>query len=74
MFTELVVETWAHAQVRDWFADARGPVRRMQVSHHPDDGIVVFSLWEGDRCRATFRMPVADVPGLLHDLVDVTAS
>jgi hypothetical protein len=46
----------------------------MQVSHHPDDAILVFSLWEGDRCRATFRLPAAEVPRLLHDLVDVAAT
>ena len=74
VFTEDVAEMLSDAVVRDWFADARGPVRRMHISHHPEDGLVVLSLWEGDRCRATFRLPVGDATRLAHDLVDVVAS
>jgi hypothetical protein len=45
---------------RVWFSDARSPVRRMAVSAHPDVGILVLSLWQGDRCTGTFRLPMRE--------------
>lgn len=74
LFTDPVAEMWPETRIREWFTDARGGVRRMQVSHHPEDGLVVFSLWDGARCRGTFRMAVEDATRLLHDFVDVVAS
>ena len=55
---------------REWFVDARTPVRRMQVTRHPDRGLVVLSLWQGDHCTGTFRLRVGDSPALVHTLVD----
>jgi hypothetical protein len=47
---------------RDVFLDERGA--GLRVSWHPERDLVVLSVWQGDRCVATFRMPVQDVPRL----------
>jgi hypothetical protein len=53
---------------RVWFADPRSPSRGLAVTSHPDDGIVVLSLWLDDRCTGTFRLPIADAPMLIDAL------
>ena len=53
---------------RVWFHDARGHVRRMGVSTHPADSTVVISLWQGDVCTGTFRMPAKDAARLISTL------
>jgi hypothetical protein len=53
---------------RVWFYDARGPVRRMGVSTHPTDSTIVISLWQGDICTGTFRMPAQNAAGLISTL------
>src|SRR5271169_5389817 len=55
---------------RQWFTDARHDGRRMEVSWHSDEGIVIVSLWHGSICRATFRLPVEQAPGLIQTLAD----
>lgn len=55
---------------RAQFADTRTPVRRLQATWHADEQTIVFSLWQGDRCTATFRMPVQDAPRLIALLAD----
>jgi len=55
---------------RQWFGDARDDGRRMEVSWHPDEGIVIVSLWHGSICRATFRLPVDQAPALIQTLAD----
>lgn len=55
---------------RQWFTDARDDGRRMEVSWHADEGIVIMSLWHGSICRATFRLPVEQAPGLIQTLAD----
>jgi hypothetical protein len=55
---------------RVWFTDARAPSRRMAVSSHPEAGVVILSLWTGGTCTATFRVPLADAPGLISTLAD----
>ncbi len=52
------------------FVDSRGSDRAMRVSWHAEVGLVVLSLWREDRCTATFRLPVAEVPALVHALVE----
>ena len=47
---------------RDIFLDERGA--GLRVSWHPERDLVVLSVWQGDRCVGTFRMPVQDVPRL----------
>jgi hypothetical protein len=36
----------------------------LRVTWHPERDLVVLSVWHGDRCVGTFRMPVRDVPRL----------
>jgi hypothetical protein len=44
------------------FLDERGAALR--VTWHPERDLVVLSVWQGDSCVGTFRMPVQDVPRL----------
>jgi hypothetical protein len=53
---------------RTWFFDTRSPVRRMGVSAHASDSTMVFSLWQGDVCTGTFRLPASEAPGLISAL------
>ena len=53
---------------RVWFHDARGVVRRMGVSTHPADSTIVISLWQGDTCTGTFRLPANDAARLISTL------
>ena len=59
---------------RTWFFDPRSPSRRMGVAGHPEQGIVVLSLWTGDTCTATFRLPMADAARLISTLANGLAS
>jgi len=52
------------------FTDARGPDRAMRVNWHPEESVVVLSLWQGPTCTGTFRIPAADLPALLRALTD----
>jgi hypothetical protein len=47
---------------RDLFIDERGVVLR--VSWHPEQDLVVLSVWHEDHCVGTFRMPVQEVARL----------
>jgi hypothetical protein len=47
---------------RDVFIDERGA--GLRVTWHPEQDVVVLSVWHGDRCAGTFRMPAQDVPRL----------
>lgn len=53
---------------RVWFHDARGHVRRMGVSTHPADSTIVISLWQGDTCTGTFRLPANEGARLVATL------
>jgi len=53
---------------RVWFFDTRSPVRRMGVSAHPVDATMVISLWQGDVCTGTFRLPATDAARLISTL------
>lgn len=53
---------------RQWFSDARDDGRHMEVTWHPDEALVIVSLWHGSMCRATFRMPVEDAAVLVESL------
>jgi hypothetical protein len=59
---------------RVWFFDPRSPERRMSVSAHPDEDVVVVSLWQGQRCTGTFRLPTADSSRLIATLADGMAA
>jgi len=47
------------------FADVRGEDRTMRVTRHDESGVVVVSMWIGKLCRASFRLPVDDLPRLV---------
>ena len=53
-----------------WFTDDRTGVRRMGVSSHPESDLVILSLWQGDTCTATFRLPLRDAPRLIAALAE----
>lgn len=50
------------------FLDARGDDRSLRVSWHPEADVVVLSLWRGEACAGTFRLPVDEVPELIDVL------
>ena len=52
------------------FLDARGSGRALRVSWHGEADLVVLSLWNGDTCSGTFRLPVEQVPDLIDALRD----
>jgi len=53
---------------REWFVDARDDGRRMELSWHAGERLVIVSLWNGAVCRATFRLPVERAPDVIHVL------
>jgi hypothetical protein len=40
----------------------------MGVSTHPADSTIVISLWQGDTCTGTFRVPAKDAARLISTL------
>jgi hypothetical protein len=42
----------------------------MRLSWHPESDVVVLSLWRGETCAGTFRMPHEDVGAFVDALVD----
>jgi hypothetical protein len=40
----------------------------MGVSAHAGDSTMVFSLWQGDACTGTFRLPASEAAGLISVL------
>ena len=62
----------ADAVRRQWFSDARDDGRRMELSWHPDEELVIVSLWHGSVCRATFRLPIEQAPALIQTLAGAT--
>jgi len=56
---------------RDVFVDQRGA--GLRATWHPEQDLVVLSLWHDDHCVGTFRMPIQDAPrlsGLLAAALD----
>jgi hypothetical protein len=47
--------------------DERGGMR---VSWHEEDDLIVLSLWRGETCIGTFRMPPRDAGRLASFIVD----
>ena len=56
------------------FVDDRGDDRTMRVSVHPERGLVVFSIWAGTTCRASFRLPLDEAIRLSEVLEAVVES
>jgi hypothetical protein len=51
-----------------WFTDPRSSSRRLAVTSHPEAGVVVLSLWCGDTCTGSFRLPMDEAPRLIAAL------
>jgi hypothetical protein len=40
----------------------------MGISTHPVDSTIVISLWQGDICTGTFRLPAREAAGVISAL------
>ena len=47
---------------REVFIDQRDA--GLRVTWHPEQDLLVLSVWHEDRCMGSFRMPIQDVPRL----------
>jgi hypothetical protein len=56
------------------FVDARGEERSLRVSLHPEHGLIVFSIWAGQSCRATFQLPLDEAIRLSEVLNSVVVT
>src|SRR5262245_26092947 len=43
------------------FFDVRGEARCLRLSWYADSAVAVFSIWQGNRCTGTFRLPLKDL-------------
>jgi hypothetical protein len=50
------------------FFDVRGDSRTMRLSWYADSSVAVFSIWQGNRCTGTFRLPFADLVRMVETL------
>ena len=50
------------------FFDVRGDSRTMRVSWYADTGVALFSIWQGDTCTGTFRLPIPELPRMVEAL------
>ncbi len=50
------------------FFDVRGEARSMRLSWYADSKVAVFSIWQGNRCTGTFRLPFADLQRMIQTL------
>ena len=50
------------------FFDVRGDARSMRLSWYADSNVAVFSIWQGNRCTGTFRLPFADLSRMVQTL------
>jgi len=50
------------------FIDDRGGDRALRVTWHPENDVVVLSLWRDNVCAGSFRVPAAEVPALIAAL------
>ncbi len=40
----------------------------MRLSWYAETGVAVFSIWQGETCTGTFRVPITDLPRLVDTL------
>lgn len=50
------------------FFDVRGEARSMRLSWYANSKVAVFSIWQGNRCTGTFRLPFADLARMVQTL------
>src|SRR5215469_11926111 len=48
------------------FFDVRGEARSMRLSWYADSKVAVFSIWQGNRCTGTFRLPFVDLTRMIQ--------
>jgi hypothetical protein len=53
-----------------WFSDHRSPTRRLHISWHGAERIIVLSIWHENRCTASFRLPVQDAGKMIAAVAD----
>ena len=58
----------------DVLFDVRDDGRSMRIGWHPDDGIVVFSMWRHGNRVATCQLTRADIPQLINRLAEGLAA
>jgi hypothetical protein len=56
------------------FLDARGADRVLRLSWHREAGVVVLSLWHGNVCTGSFRLPIEQLPDLVAALQERPAA
>ena len=66
---ECVGESVAVPTRGEVFPDDRGMARALRVTWHPEVQLMVLSLWQGERCTGTFRLPAADIPAFVQALI-----
>jgi hypothetical protein len=69
----IVAESEAAYFRQEWFTDSRGDVRRMRVRWHPENRLIVLSLWQGGHCTGTFRLPIEDAARMIGLYADSLA-
>jgi len=50
------------------YLDTRGKDRVLRVTWHPETDLVMLSLWRGETCARSFRLPIEEVPELIDQL------
>src|SRR5487761_377379 len=50
------------------FFDVRGDSRTMRLSWYAGTGVAVFSIWHGDTCTGTFRLPIPELSRMVEVL------
>jgi hypothetical protein len=50
------------------FLDTRSDERALRLAWHPENGVVVLSLWRDNVCTGSFRLAVDEVPEMIHSL------
>ena len=56
------------------FTDAYDPARTCRISWHATEHVFVLSIWHGDRCAGTFRLPRERIPAIVNTLVGPLAA
>jgi hypothetical protein len=50
------------------FFDVRSTSRCLRISWYADTGVAVLSIWQGETCTGSFRLPMGDLPRLIETL------
>ena len=50
------------------FFDVRSAARSLRISWYADTGVAVLSIWQGETCTGSFRLPMAELPRMIEAL------